>query len=183
MQPPSSDNRDELNLFARKDFNEIWAKVCFFVFRHFRWLESEMYVRGVILDTMIEVSRGECKKTRPPHVSLEIFLYQAVRNKIDHMRERRKKSVPFEDNEDNPGCSSQEDTSQQVEADELREEILKQVGDDQVLVEIVELWLQDSEMKPQEISRESGYSIEEIRNAEKRLRRRLSKLWEELRDD
>lgn len=71
-----------------------------------------------------------------------------------------------------------------VESENLVRKVLEIVGDDDVVLRrIVEGWLDDPGLKPQEVAEALGIPIEEMRRAKQRLARIISKLRKEWRHE
>ena len=217
MSEPHSDDRDDQrdnqNLFTRKDCEDIWNRVRLLLHWRYGYLAWRgVYLEGIIADVMIEESEGRSERKRPEHVSIEIFLYQSVRSKLGHMLEREKWLGPLDggaeeiSEEDassrfkNPARGArrrerQDDSEyiprarkpphnprpekihEKAERDEVSRKILEIVGDDMILRGVVEKFRDD--LRPREIAKELGITIEEERCAQTRLARRISKLRKE----
>jgi len=153
-------------------------------------LDLDDVVHQALVDTLDGTRRWPKEK-----VDLFYFLCEVVRSIISHRLDQEKRNVPLESVE--PRGSADDSDLASVEAmiggsigeylryesiynrlvyDRLIEQMYELVKDDQELINIVGLWSKDPSLKPSELAEELGVSISEIRNAQKRLRRRLREL-------
>lgn len=152
-------------------------------------LDLDDVVHQALVDTL------EGKRHWPKEdVDLFYFLCEVVRSLISHRVEQEKRNVPLESI--GPRAAEESELAS-VEAmiggsigeylryesiynrlvyERLIERMYELVGDDEELINIVGLWSKDPSLKPGELAKAMGLSIGEIRNAQKRLRRRLGEL-------
>jgi len=188
--------RGGLESITENQWAHILQKLRLHTWRRYRSLSERLgldlddVVHQALLDTL------DGKRSWPnEEVDLFYFLCGVVRSIISHRLEREKRSVPLE-NLESRGSVDDSDLAS-VEAmiggsigeylryesiynrlvyDRLIEQMYELVKDDQELINIVGLWSTDPNLKPSELAEELGVSIGEIRNAQKRLRRKLNVL-------
>ena len=188
--------RGGLESITETQWAQILQKLRLHTWRRYRSLSERL---GLDLDDVVHqalVDTLDGKRSWPnEEVDLFYFLCEVVRSIISHRLEREKRNVPFE-NLESRGSVDDSDLAS-VEAmiggsigeylryesiynrlvyDRLIEQMYELVKDDQELINIVGLWSTDPNLKPSELAEELGVSIGEIRNAQKRLRRRLKVL-------
>lgn len=186
MGDPS--NKPKLNLFAREDCEDLWTRQTRFINSRFKRYSRIINLNGVFTDIMLEESEGTSNR-QPTDVDSEKSVYGVARSKISHRLARDNRSRSLEDisNAHRPGHRRvragyrefAEEICSRIACQELAKFILDKVRDDPMLSRIVDLWIDDPELKPKEVASKLGISIQELRCAQKRLRRRLSTLRKE----
>jgi DNA-directed RNA polymerase specialized sigma24 family protein len=169
----------------------------------FGW-DLDAIAHQAILDTLEGIRRwpptdGETGRPRDD-VSLLSFLCQIVRSIISHRYDKEKGRLSLEssDLDSGPGPSVNQSherllqdisfrypqlvrpdtTERDVMYRLLAEEMCEVVAGDAEVLEIVKVWCADPTLKPSEIAVHLGLSMEQMRAAQKRLRRLLKKLRE-----
>jgi len=175
----------------REDWTAIWKRLRRFAHKYYYWLPSR--VSGIDLDDLVQdaitdVIAGD--RHQPPDVELVTFLCHVIRSKADHiLKKKESRVVSIEEVPltclripvgatymDDPG-----DGDRQAAYQRLCDRVRELVRDDELISRMVELWLSKPELKPREMAKELDVPIKEIRNAQKRLSRRASRLHEEWR--
>src|ERR1043165_6643337 len=189
MEVLSSETKEVFPHFSKEIWEELWKRLRYFTYSHYQWLPSKVG-GGIDLDDLIQdaiVDAVTGKRKWPPCVKPITFLCQVIRSKVSHMLEKenlRLKSLEetstpaLKAYTDSPYLIQAEDIQEQISYKELCNKIRELVSEDNLLIKIVELWISDPNLKPSEITHILGISIEETRNAQKRLSRKLLKLRE-----
>ena len=188
--------RGGLESITEEQWTHILQKLRLHTWRRYGSLRDRL---GLDLDDVVHqalVDTLEGKRRWPKEeVDLFYFLCSVVKSIISHRLEQEKRKVSIEGIESN--YSKEDSDLASVEAmssgyigeylryesiynrlvyDLLIERMYELVKDDQELINIVDLWSKDPSLKPSELAEVLGLSIGEIRNAQKRLRRRLKDL-------
>ena len=191
---------EELDAISKEQWVEIWQKLRLHTWRKYKSLQDKI---GLDLDDMVHqaiIDTLERKRRWPPidkltgmkkHVDLFPFLCEVVRSNISHQLEEERKKISIEGTVSNPSEDSDlislegmisgpiseylryEAIYNRVFYVQLVSRMFELVKGDEELSEIVKVWTRDPSLKPSEIAQELGLSIEEVRNAQKRLRRKL----------
>jgi RNA polymerase sigma factor (sigma-70 family) len=180
-----------------------WKKLRLFAHTRYRWVEhkSGVDVEDVIQKAIVDTIEG---RRRWPHekTSLFFFLAQVVRSEISHRLARERKTISldsFSKAADNESLDSEstadsieillretsgltdnrvEDAESRAISNELNKKLFDALARDEELVQILKLLVEG--LRPIEIAETLGLSVEQIRAAQKRLRRRLLALREEM---
>ena len=182
-----TDTQDVLD----RDWEEIWKRLRRFAHKYYYWLPAR--VRGTDLDDLVQeaISDTICgTRHLPPDVELVTFLCQVIRSKASHLLEKESRVVPIEQipqihrllTAGMPQIDYLEEADKQAIYQRMCHKLRESVKDDELVSKIVDKWLEKPDMKPQGIANELGVQIDEMRNAQKRLSRVASKLWEEWRN-
>jgi RNA polymerase sigma factor (sigma-70 family) len=189
MEVLSSEIKEVFLHFSKEKWEELWKRLRYFTYSHYRGLPSRVG-GGIDLDDLIQdaiVDAITGKRKWPPGVKPVTFLCQVIRSKVSHMLEKenfRLKSLEETSSHtltaytESSFLTQPEDLQEQISYKELCNKILELVSEDNLLGRIVKLWISDPNLKPSEIAYMLGISIEEMRNAQKRLSRKLGKLRE-----
>lgn len=177
---------------TEKEWAQLLQKLRLHTWRRYRslseWLGLDL--DDVVHQALVDTLSGKRRWPRE-EVDLFHFLCEVVRSLVSHRLEQEKRNVPLESIGQRAADDSElasveamiggsigeylryESIYNRLVYDSLIERMRELVKDDQELIDIVGLWSTDPSLKPSEIARELGVSIGEIRNAQKRLRRRL----------
>jgi DNA-directed RNA polymerase specialized sigma24 family protein len=139
-------------------------------------------VDDFIHDALLAVCLG--KREWPEHIDAFTLLSGIIRSQISHVRQKNRRmrstdigpDITPRARQDSRYLTRREDMQEQPDFHEICDKMRELVADDPVLVRIVELWIKDSSLKPSDIAKALKISMTEMRNAQKRLRRRLSAL-------
>lgn len=195
-----SDNRvsveiDRLKAISEEQWAEIWQRLRLHAWRRYKYihrhygLDLDDVVQQAIFDTL------QGLRLWPEEVSIFSFLCGVVRSIISHQLEQEKRKLSIDSEEANSSISRTDMISLEAmvngsigeylkyEAifntlvyDELANKMYEMVQEDKVMAQIVQLWSSDPGLKPHDIAEELGLSIKELRNVQKRLRRKLKDL-------
>jgi DNA-directed RNA polymerase specialized sigma24 family protein len=185
-----------LESISENQWAHILQKLRLHAWRRYRSLSDKL---GLDLDDVVHqalVDTLEGKRHWPKErVSLFYFLCEVVRSIINHRLTQKKRIIPLESMESRGSVDDSDVAS--IEAmvggsigeylryesiynrlvyDRLIEQMYELVKGDRVLINIVRLWSTEPSLKPSELAEALGLSIDEIRNAQKRLRRKLNVL-------
>jgi DNA-directed RNA polymerase specialized sigma24 family protein len=197
---------EELDAITQDQWVEIWQKLRLHAWKRYGSLRDKI---GVDLDDMVHQAIADTlqgKRRWPPidkltgekkRVDLFPFLCEVIRSNVSHQLEEERKKVSIEgtvsDSLEDSDLISLEEMITEPISEYLRYEAIynrvfyaqlvskmyEMVKEDEELSEIVRVWTRDPNLKPKEIAQELGLSIEEVRNAQKRLRRKLRDIREE----
>lgn len=187
MDHLSSGNGGPFDDFTAKDFEDLWKRLRNHTHFHYWWLPSRIG-DGVDLDDL--AAQAICdtlsnKREKPPGVNLVTFLINVIKSKVSHLLEKEARLqargnlsehlAPAGAHGETQGLPPPGDDQPQND-DALLVKIRELVGDDGLLMGIVELWYHTPDLKPKQIAETLGIPMQEMRNAQKRLRRRLEDL-------
>lgn len=185
---------------TEEDWNIVWRQLRVFVRAKYFWfyLRTGYSLDGIAHEAVIAVLNGS--RRYPPidketglersDVSLLAFLCETIRSHVSHLCERHRRIPPpsrLDDlsnplqvqNASEPG-KSVSSKHVKVEGDVGYElfiaELLALVKGDSLLSQMVRMWSEDPNLKPGEMADALGLEMKVLRNAQKRLRRRLKKL-------
>lgn len=175
----------------QEDWEALWQRLRRFTHKYYHWLPAK--VRGIDLDDLVQGAIADViagGRYRPPDVELVTFLCQVVRSKASHILEKERRVVSIEEVSPthlripcgSPYTDDLEDARRQAAYQQLCNKLRELVNDDELVSKIVETWLSRPELKPREMAKELGISIEKLRNAQRRLSSRASTLREEWRN-
>jgi hypothetical protein len=194
---------------TRDEWTEIWSKLRLYAWKRFGWLHDRIgldldeIVHKAIHDTLIGVRRWPPVKTKTGEikkVDLFYFLCQVVRSNVSHEWEREKKRVPIDSvgngyDQDEYHLKSLETLiyeaaeaypylvhpipiDRQLIDKEFEQKVFDLLENDEILTKVLKLLY--AGVKPLTIAQELGMTIEEVRAAQKRLRRKVQILLEEM---
>jgi ATP-dependent Lon protease len=202
MRGKESDDIDKLSPKARKVFAQMkeaeWKELRnrLLYFAHKSYARSHRisgdHLDEVIQDSIVDVLTGT--RRWPPvdedgnerDVDLLVFLCQTIRSKVSHIIEKSYRELYVGDNldlitdelthEHRHLIRKNDEVEQQAIYNELSRKLLKTVADDSILKQIVELLIKTPDLRPKEIALLLGLTMEEMRNAQKRLNRKARTL-------
>ena len=183
MQVLASNIQEVLDRYTEEDWDEVWKRLRRFAYKNFggRGLDLD----GLIQDAIKDVIIG--KRHWPQGVAFVTLLCQIVRSKASHLSKREEL---FKSIEDVPSLRLQapmeslflaqrEREDRQLAYSQLCRKIEEMICEDELLCRMVNMWLEEPELKPREIANRLGVTIETIRNGQKRLSRLATRLREE----
>jgi DNA-directed RNA polymerase specialized sigma24 family protein len=197
-------NSGPLSLKARQIFERMkeaeWQdlrnRLLYFAYRNYAGSHRKLgyHLDELVQDAIVDVITGV--RRWPPvdeygnekQIDLFVFLCQTVRSKVSHVAKKKAREVQLENSGSldlfserlNILAGSEEDKpDSQVLYAELSHRLLNVVSDDATLTKIVQLLIDTPDLRPKEIAPMLGLSIQEMRNAQKRLTRKLKMLKEE----
>jgi RNA polymerase sigma factor (sigma-70 family) len=185
METPSSRILKELHMYTEEEWNALYKRLMYFAYRRYGWVPyvtmDSVSVEDLIHEAIISVIEG--KRVWPKDVELFKFLCEVIRSKASHILERKGRIVTIEGEElwsDTVASSvtRQEEAPREAEYQQFCNKIRELVCDDEVLTRIMEALFVEPDMKPRDIAEWLGLPIEEVRNAQKRLKRNLKNLEE-----
>jgi DNA-directed RNA polymerase specialized sigma24 family protein len=198
-----SDNRvaleiDRLEAITEEQWAEIWQRLRLHAWRRYKYIHQKLgldlddVVQQAIVDTLQGARRWPSEK-----VDIFSFLCGVVKSIISHQLEQEKRKLSIDSGETDSSISNAEMISleaivngsigeylkyeamfNRVVYDELTSKMYEMVKGDKGMAQIVQLWSKDPSLKPSDIAEELGLSMEELRNVQKRLRRKLKDLRE-----
>ena len=173
-----------LLLFSHKKYGQLQTRV--------GGLDLESVILDAIEDTFFGIRRWPVVDAdgKIKNISLFFFLCQTIRSKVSHILEQEKIKAPIDDESENHSLRliSQspirrvqlcESSDELAIYNELGQQLLEAVHQDELLTQIIKLYLDTPDLHPREVAEQLGLPIEEIQNARKRLDRKIGKLREE----
>ena len=172
--------------FAEEDWPRLWLRLRYFTYKYYRSVPGEIggfELEDLIMESVVDTLT--LKRRMPEGIKLVTFLCGVIRSKVSHLLKSKVRGVPLEEGGGElPGgadalrCRTRQlaDTFQQIYHEELCNKIREKVADDEFLSVFVEQWLLDTRQKPAEIAFVLSLSIEQVRLAQRRLKRRLEEL-------
>jgi hypothetical protein len=185
------DSKDPLHSISEQQWTELWHKLRLHAWKRYRWLHDvtgedlDEIAHQAIMDTITGTRRwpppddgsGESKD-----VPLFPFLCGVVRSIVSHNWERAKNKISLDNlpsnfNAEVLGELRQTTASSRIENvtdyKQLTDKMLELVSFDKEVFRIVELLRTYPDMRPREIAEELGFTMPQMRAAQKRLRRLL----------
>ena len=194
----------------RKPVDHEWADYWSRLIRHTRGRYGRIRSRGDDPDDLAHAALVEAMESQEsPLIASEeassddffAFLCKLVRREFERCRYYRKRiistdhespSTPLQAGDVHPlvtlpsdrteGLRHSHDGLQSASYSQITDKMCELVADDHLLVEIVMLWRSDPELRPRDLAEMLAVDIAEIQKAQKRLRRRLKVLREELKN-
>jgi DNA-directed RNA polymerase specialized sigma24 family protein len=200
-------NKSGLSPKARQVFEQMkeaeWRdlrnRLLYFGYRNYGGNDRRLgyHLDDAVEDAIVDVVTGV--RQWPPvdeygnerEIGLFVFLCQTVRSKISHVIAKKAREIQFEDVQglDLPldrletlRGSKESELERKIIYSEFSEQLLKLVSDDNTLTKLIKVLIETPDLRPQEIAPLLGISMQEMRNAQKRLSRRLKALREEKYD-
>lgn len=206
MGAQSSDSRKELVRRMEKKWLE-YRNMLRVQVAYYYWV-PEVRREGLVLDTLYSTYDGIRtwpEDVWPTDTAIKQFLLKVLRSKASHLWEKESVKAPRgkdagEDKEaekphrirrqkdidamdeialNKQGLFRTDATQQKIEDQQFFKILCKHLGADQNLIRICALYIKYRGIKPNEIAEAVGIPMDEMRNAQKRLRRILSKLKEQ----
>jgi DNA-directed RNA polymerase specialized sigma24 family protein len=194
-------NKSGLSPKARQIFEQMkeaeWQdlrnRLLYFGYRNYGGNDRRLgyHLDDAVQDAIVDVVTGV--RRWPPvdeygnekEISLFVFLCQTVRSKISHVFTRKAREIQFEevqgvdlplDRLETLLGPKQSELERQIIYSEFSEQLLKLVSNDNTLTKFIKVLIETPDLRPQEIAPLLGISMKEMRNAQKRLSRRLKAL-------
>ena len=197
MEARSPLTQDYLARITEADWKDIYKRVRAFAYGNFGWLQKrigaldlEEVITEAIEDTYFGTRRWPVldKQGQDKKVSLVTFLCQTVRSKVSHILEKEKRKVYLEDGPEDersqfqaqsPTAQTIQNIDEEVIYYQLCEKLLESLRQDVLLTKIAKLYIEMPDLKPKDIAEHLGLSVTDVRNAQKRLSRKLRNVREE----
>ncbi|HJQ68305.1 MAG TPA: sigma-70 family RNA polymerase sigma factor [Blastocatellia bacterium] len=173
---------------TEEEWYVIYQKLRLFTHKRYWYLRGKagLELDDVVQQAIVDTLQG--KRTWPPadeNLTIFAFLRGVIRSNISNELTRAGNNVlvwPSEHgsvSEDHqPRTQQAQLPDQQAISKELLEKLHQTIGEDERLVEVLKKLLLG--FTPKQIADELGVDITEVRNAQKRLKKRISKLREDL---
>jgi DNA-directed RNA polymerase specialized sigma24 family protein len=197
-------NSDPLSPIAKQIFGRMkeaeWQdlrnRLVYFAYRNYAEGHRNLgyHLDELVQDAIVDVITGV--RQWPPvdesgnekQIDLFVFLCQTVRSKVSHVAKKKAREIQLGNSASLdllsdrlsilPG-SEEDEPDRHVIYAEFSHRLLNLVSDDAMLTKIVQLLIDTPDLRPKEIAPILGLSIQEMRNAQKRLSRKLKTLKEE----
>lgn len=197
MEASSPLAQDYLARMNEADWKDLYKRLRLFAYMNYGWLQVKvggLELEEVITEAIEDLYLGTRlwpvvdKQGRDKQVSLCVFLCQTIRSKVSHILEKEKRKIYLDENpeDENPNFYDQlmlaqtiQGTDQEVIYSQLCEKLLEVVRQDSFLTKIVTLLTETPDLKPLDIAKLLNLPVTDIRNALKRLSRKLRSLREE----
>lgn len=178
-----------MSALVQEDWEAIWKRLRRFAHRYYYWLPTK--VSGIDLDDLVQEAILDTisgNRHLPSDVELVTFLCNVIRSKARNLLEKKESGVvPLEEIPQRhllltAGARFMEyvkDVDKRDACQRVFHKLREFVSDDDLESKMVDKWLEQPDIKPNEIAKQLGVSIVEIRNAQKRLSRKVRKLAEE----
>ena len=178
-----------MSALVQADWEAIWKRLRRFAHRYY-WLPAK--VRGVDLDDLVQEAILDTisgDRHLPPNVELVTFLCQVIRSKAYNLLKKKEIDIvsPLEEIPQRQlfltaGARFTEyvkEVDKQDDCQRVFHKLGEFVSGNDLESRMVDKWWEQPDIKPKEMAKELGVSIVEIRNAQKRLSRKVRKLAEE----
>jgi DNA-directed RNA polymerase specialized sigma24 family protein len=185
MELPSSQMPDALGAHTEKDWDDLRMRGLLYAYKYFSYIpyltRGRMSVEDLVHEALSDMLEGQ--RRQPENVDSFTFLCGAIRSEFDNLY-RKEKAATFSEESLPPDYSpflpsvSLEETQSVFDYQQLCDKVRELVSDDAELVSIVEVWFEEPDMKPKDIACRLGLSMDDMHNAQKRLRRRAINLRE-----
>lgn len=197
MEASSPLPQDYLARMTEADWKDLYKRLRLFAYMNYGWLQAKiggLDLEEVIIESIEDVYFGARQwpvidtQGRDKQITLCVFLCQTIRSKVSHILEKEKRKIYLdEDPEDEQqefhaqlmAAHTTQATDQQVIYGELCEKLLDSVHQDPFLTKIVKLLTETPDLRPLDIAKLLNLPVTDIRNALKRLSRKLRSLREE----
>lgn len=188
----------ELKSLTDEEWRTLWKKLRLFAWRKYGSLRG-LDVDDVIQQAIVDTLSGK-RRWPKPEVSLFHFLCGVISSKAYHWWKREQRMVSIETLKSHTPYAEDAGSDTillerviygsigeyiRYEAiynrgfyELLVDAMCESIREDKELVNIVRLWSEDPRLKPSEIAQQLGLSMNAMRNAQKRLRRKLQALRE-----
>jgi hypothetical protein len=197
MEVSSPLAQDYFARMTEAEWKDLYKRARLYSYMNYGWLQSKiggLVLEDVIIDAIEDIYFGTRqwpvldKQGRDKKVSLCVFVCQTIRSKVSHILEKEKRRG-YQD--EGPEAEQSEflaelmraqtiyGPDQRVAYQELCERLLDSVSDDPFLTRIVRRYIETPDLEPRDLAKQMKLPVTEIRNALKRLSRRLRSLREE----
>jgi hypothetical protein len=166
-------------------------------------LDLEGIIQEAIIDTIQGKRRWPSvdKDTDEVKISLFVFLCDVIRSKVSHLWEREKRQLSLDSFYENTSVLepklgdsakrevllnesateywsliSRQDPYSQLVHKEVVDKMFNLVSHDETLTKILQLWLQEPDLKPRQIAERMGLNVKQIYLILKKLQKRLVNL-------
>ncbi|HXQ32582.1 MAG TPA: hypothetical protein VN843_01040 [Anaerolineales bacterium] len=173
-------------------------------------LDLEGIIQEAIIDTIQGKRRWPSvdKDTDEVKISLFVFLCDVIRSKVSHLWEREKRQLSLDSFYENTSVLepklgdsakrevllnesateywsliSRQDPYSQLVHKEVVDKMFNLVSHDETLTKILQLWLQEPDLKPRQIAERMGLNVKQIYLILKKLQKRLVNLQGELQNE
>lgn len=198
-----------LSSMTEEQWLDLYNRLRLFTYKRYYWLRNHtsLDVEDIIHEAIMDTYEG--KRRWPPEVNLVVFLCGVISSKVSHLWERERKKLSlesFSENtsvqgpqlEDSPNKEfeallkesateylnllSRKNLDDQLLYQEVTNKMLNLVSHDEKLTKIVQLWLEEPDIKPRQIAEKMGLTSKQIYQVQKRLRKYLENLQGELQN-
>lgn len=191
------DSKDPLHSITEQQWTELWHKLRLHAWKRYRWFHDltgedlDEIAHQAITDTLTGKRRwppvdDDSRQSAEP-VGLYPFLCGVVRSIVSHNWERAKNKISLDSTRkysegldlDRQTTARNQLVGRAGEIDnitdykQLTDKMLELVSFDKEVFRIVELLRADPDLRPREIATELGFTMPQMRAAQKRLRRLL----------
>lgn len=186
MQASASRIKEVCDRYTEKDWHDLCKRLTYFTHRRYPWTRyasmGDVGADDLIQQALTDMFTGV--RQWPEELALFTFLCGVISSKAGHLLDSRRRLVHMDDKGWRPE-PGREEARGEDDYRQMCQEIREKVYGDDVLERMVEVWFVEPDLKPCELAGRLGLPIEEVRNAQKRLRRKLRDLREKgtMKDD
>jgi DNA-directed RNA polymerase specialized sigma24 family protein len=193
-----------LSSMTEEEWLDLYNRLRLFTYKRYYWLRDlEGIIQEAIIDTIQGKRRWPSvdKDTDEVKISLFVFLCDVIRSKVSHLWEREKRQLSLDSFYENTSVLepklgdsakrevllnesateywsliSRQDPYSQLVHKEVVDKMFNLVSHDETLTKILQLWLQEPDLKPRQIAERMGLNVKQIYLILKKLQKRLVNL-------
>jgi len=197
MEASSPLAQDYFARMTEAEWKDLYKRARLYAYMNYGWLQAK--IGGLILDDVIIEAIEDIffgarqwpvidKQGRDKKVSLCVFVCQTIRSKVSHILEKEKRKIYLDESGEDEHSEFLAEmmkaqrvygADQRVIYNQLCERLLESVRDDPFLTRILRKLIETPDLEPRDIAKQMTLPVTEVRNALKRLSRRLRSLREE----
>lgn len=197
MKASSPLAQDYFARMTEAEWRDLYKRARVYAYMNYGWLQSKIggfVLEDVIIEAIEDTYFGTRqwpvmdKQGQEKKVSLCVFVCQTIRSKVSHILDREKRKIYLDES---PEAEQSEFLAELMRAQTIRgpdqaviyqqlcERLLDSVRDDPFLARILRRLIETPDLEPRDLAKQMKLPVTEIRNALKRLSRRLRSLREE----
>lgn len=197
MEASSPLAQDYFARMTEAEWKDLYKRARLYAYMNYGWLQTK--IGGLVLDDVIIESIEDIyfgarqwpvldKQGQDKKISLCVFVCQTIRSKVSHVLEKEKRKIYLDENAEGERseflaelmrAQTTQGTDQRAIYQQLCERLLDSVREDPFLTRILRRLIETPDLEPRDLAKQMKLPITEIRNALKRLSRRLRSLREE----
>lgn len=164
----------DLQSLSEREWEELYLRLLLYAQSRLRRLDSSSYLEAQdYVQAAIQAYLGR-ERRKPEDIDLFPFLAMVIRSEITHQLNKESRQVRLIA-EDESNSLASDATGEPIPDPYLRSQILKFVAGDKVLSDMISLFLEDPGLKARHLAATLGVPVREIYEANRRLKRKLSK--------
>ena len=166
MEDPTPENNEDFN-FWLEDRKELFWRVLHYTHERFKCFEQMLDLDELVEEAFRDVF--DDRRHPPADKSPAEGMFVVIGSKVSNWLTRERRSQPLE------GIPESRVTKDPTDTVLIHFYLRELVKGDLILMEMVEIWIQDPDLKPRDFPMVMEISIDEVYSALKRLRRRIKK--------